>query len=255
MSWLSTGSAGPGYPGFRAGVLRVAPPMARQCILGRGAGGSSRRPDMPPDCYAIGEIPPLGVVPRRMLAQVIRPARYGDPRSAFQVEELEVPSLGPRDVLVLVMAAGVNYNNVWAACGEPVDVCKLHARFSEPTDFHVGGSDASGIVYAVGERVTRVKVGDPVVLHCGRWDPDAKEIRDGMDPTFHPSFHIWGYESNWGSFAQFTRVQELQCMPKWPHLTWEEAAAPTLVGATIYRMLHGWAPNAVRPGDPVLVWG
>lgn len=210
---------------------------------------------MRPDCFPIGELPPLGVVPRRMLAQVIRPSRFGEPRTAFQIEELEVPALGPKDVLVFVMAAGINYNNVWAAYGKPVDPCKLHARYGEPSDFHVGGSDASGIVYAVGEKVSRVRVGDHVVVHCGRWDADAPELAEGLDPTFHPSFHIWGYESNWGSFAQFTRVQELQCLPKWPHLTWEEAAAPTLVGATAYRMLHGWAPHTLKKGEPVLVWG
>ena len=35
----------------------------------------------------------------------------------------------------------------------------------------------------------------------------------------------------------------------------EEAAAPTLTGSTAYRMLHGWPPNTVQPGDVVLVWG
>jgi crotonyl-CoA carboxylase/reductase len=44
-------------------------------------------------------------------------------------------------------------------------------------------------------------------------------------------------------------------MPKAPHLTWEAAAAPTLVGATAYRMLHGWPPHEVSEGDAVLVWG
>jgi crotonyl-CoA carboxylase/reductase len=28
-----------------------------------------------------------------------------------------------------------------------------------------------------------------------------------------------------------------------------------LVGATAYRMLHGWPPNVVQPGEPVLIWG
>jgi crotonyl-CoA carboxylase/reductase len=50
-------------------------------------------------------------------------------------------------------------------------------------------------------------------------------------------------------------VQDHQCLPKPKHLTWEEAAAYMLVGATAYRMLHGWPPNVVGPGDPVLVWG
>jgi crotonyl-CoA carboxylase/reductase len=55
--------------------------------------------------------------------------------------------------------------------------------------------------------------------------------------------------------AQFTKVQAHQCLPKAEGLTWEEAAAPTLTGSTAYRMLHGWPPNTVQPGDVVLVWG
>jgi crotonyl-CoA carboxylase/reductase len=204
------------------------------------------------DVYEIGEIPPLGTIPARMHAQVIRPERFGEPRAAFEIEQIEVPDLGPGDALILVMAAGINYNNVWAARGVPVDVCRYHATFYEPTEFHVGGSDASGIVYAVGAEVTTVRVGDRVVIHCGQWDPQAAALED---PMFHPSFRIWGYESNWGSFAQFARVQAHQCLPKAPQLTWEQAAAPTLVGATAYRMLLGWPPHVVREGDPVLVWG
>ena len=207
---------------------------------------------MPKDLYEIGEIPPVGEVPARMYAQLIRPDRYGDPTDAFKVEDLEVPEIGPNDALVLVMAAGINYNNVWAARGIPVDVTKVHGKLGEPTEFHIGGSDASGVVYAVGENVGNVKVGDHVVVHCGQWDPEAD---DSPDPMFHDSFRIWGYESNWGSFAQFTKVQAHQCLPKADHLTWEEAAAPTLTGSTAYRMLHGWPPNTVQPGDVVLVWG
>jgi crotonyl-CoA carboxylase/reductase len=210
---------------------------------------------MPKDLYEIGEIPPVGEVPARMYAQVIRPERFGDPQKAFQVEDMEVPEIGPHDALVLVMAAGINYNNVWAALGIPVDVTKVHARFGEPDDFHIGGSDASGVVYAVGDQVSNVKVGDHVIVHCGQWDPDDPVAAAGGDPMFGPSFRIWGYESNWGSFAQFTKVQAHQCLPKAPQLTWEQAAAPTLVGATAYRMLHGWSPHDVREGDAVLVWG
>ena len=210
---------------------------------------------MPKDLYEIGEIPPIGEVPARMYAQLIRPERFGEPEKAFQVEEIEVPEVGPHDALVLVMAAGINYNNVWAARGVPVDVTRVHGKFGEPTEFHIGGSDASGVVYAVGDQVTNVTVGDHVVVHCGQWDPDDPVAAAGGDPMFGPTFRIWGYESNWGSFAQFTKVQAHQCLPKAPHLTWEQAAAPTLVGATAYRMLFGWPPHTVEEGDAVLVWG
>jgi crotonyl-CoA carboxylase/reductase len=207
------------------------------------------------DLYRIGDTPPLGHVPGRMHAQMIRPGRFGEPRDAFRIEEVPTPAPGPGEVLVLVMAAGINYNNVWAAKGIPIDVTKVHGRFGEPTDFHIGGSDASGVVWALGEGVTDLAVGDEVVVHCGQWDPDDPDVLAGADPGFAASFRIWGYESNWGSFAQFAKAQAHQCLPKAPHLSWEAAAAPTLVGATAWRMLMGWPPNTVREGDAVLVWG
>ncbi len=207
------------------------------------------------DLYPLGEAPPLGHVPEKMHAQVIRQSRFGQPNQAFQSEVIETPEIGPDDVLVYVMAAGVNYNNVWAGLGSPVDVIATRQKGGEPWDHHIGGSDASGIVWKTGSAVTSVRVGDEVVVHCGSWDVHAPEVLSGEDPMFSPSFRIWGYETTWGSFAQFTKVQAHQCMPKAKHLTWEAAAAPTLVGATAYRMLFGWPPHTVREGDVVLVWG
>jgi crotonyl-CoA carboxylase/reductase len=210
---------------------------------------------MAKDLYGVGEIPPVGEVPARMHAQLVRPDRYGDPEKAIQDEVIDVPEIGPHEALVMVMAAGVNFNNVWAARGVPVDVTKTQARWGEPTDFHIVGSDASGVVYSVGDQVTNVKVGDRVIVHAGQWDPDDPSAADGQDPGLADSFRVWGYDTCWGSFAQFCKVQAHQCLPKAERLSWEEAAAPTLTGATAYRMLFGWPPNTVREGDVVLVWG
>jgi len=211
------------------------------------------------ELYQLGETPPLGEVPPRMLAQVVRQDRFGEPTKAFKVEQVEVPSeLRPDEVLVWVMAAGINYNNVWAALGTPVDVIKSRqkdAYFPDPNPFHIGGSDASGIVWKVGSAVRSVKVGDEVVIHCGVWSQDDPAVKSGADPMFGASFRIWGYETSWGSFAQFTRVQAHQCLPKPKHLSWDAAAAYMLVGATAYRMLAAWPPHTVRPGDLVLIWG
>jgi crotonyl-CoA carboxylase/reductase len=211
------------------------------------------------DLYQLGETPPLGQVPARMIAQVIRPERFGEPTKAFQVEEVPVPAdLRPDEVLVWVMAAGINYNNVWAALGVPIDVTKARPKdpyFSDTSGFHIGGSDASGIVWKVGSAVKNVKVGDEVVIHCGMWSQDDAVVKAGGDPMFGPSFRIWGYETSWGSFAQFTRCQAHQCLPKPKQLSWDAAAAYMLVGATAYRMLAAWPPHTVQPGDVVLVWG
>ena len=207
------------------------------------------------DVYEIGQLPPIGQIPPKMHAMLVRPDRLGEPRGSIRDEVIDVPELAPRDVLVATMAAGVNFNNVWAARGVPIDVMKGQARWGEPTDFHIVGSDASGVVFAVGTEVTSVGVGDPVVIHPGQWDLDDPWVRAGRDPGLAGTFRVWGYDTCWGSMAQFTKVQEHQCLPKADHLTWEEAAAPTLTGGTAYRMLFGWPPHTVQPGDVVLVWG
>jgi crotonyl-CoA carboxylase/reductase len=210
---------------------------------------------MTKDLFDIGEIPEIGTVPARMHAQLVRAERFGEPRDSIKDEVIDVPEIGPNEALVMVMAAGVNFNNVWAARGVPIDVTKTQARWGEPTDFHIVGSDAAGIVYSVGRDVTNVNVGDRVVVHAGQWDVDDPWVVAGKDPGLAASFRVWGYDTCWGSFAQFTKVQAHQCLPKSEHLTWEEAAAPTLTGGTAYRMLHGWPPNTVSDGDVVLVWG
>jgi crotonyl-CoA carboxylase/reductase len=153
------------------------------------------------------------------------------------------------------MAAGVNYNNVWASLGKPVDVVAARMKAGAKEPFHIGGSDASGIVWAVGDGVTNIKVGDEVVVHCGVWDASDPWITGGGDPIVAPSNRIWGYETNWGSFAQYTLVQAHQCLPRPQQLSWAASAAYMLVGATAYRMLCGWPPHTVQPGDVVLIWG
>src|SRR5829696_5637792 len=158
----------------------------------------------PKDLYELGEIPPLGHVPEKMYAWAIRKERHGPPEEAMQVEVVPTWTIGDDEVLVLVMAAGVNYNGMWA----------------------------------VGSKVKRWKVGDEVVIHCNQDDGDDEECNGG-DPMFSPSQRIWGYETPDGSFAQFCRVQSRQLMVRPRHLTWEESACYTLTLATAYRMLFG----------------
>jgi crotonyl-CoA carboxylase/reductase len=191
-----------------------------------------------------------GVLPKTMAAWVIRPEREGEPVDAFQLEEIEVPEPGAFEVIVRVMAAGVNYNNVWAALGKPVSVFGYgdHPEYGH----HIGGSDASGIVWKVGEGVTRWKPGDEVVIHCNQASYEDPEVH-GLDPLAAPSQRIWGYETTWGSFAQFTKVQAQQLLPRPQNLTWEEAASYGLTYFTAYRMLLTQCD--LQAGHRVLIWG
>src|SRR3954453_6756061 len=188
-----------------------------------------------------GELPPT------MAAWVIRAEREGEPLDAFQLEEIGTPEPGAFEVTVRVMAAGVNFNNVWAALGQPVSVFSAHAE-----DHHIGGSDASGIVWKVGEGVTRWKPGDEVIVHCNQASYEDPEVH-GLDPLAAPSQRIWGYETTWGSFAQFTKVQAQQLLPKPKNLAWEEAACYGLTYFTAYRMLIDQCE--IQAGQKVLIWG
>jgi crotonyl-CoA carboxylase/reductase len=189
-----------------------------------------------------------GDLPPTMAAWVIRQEREGEPIDAFQVEEIEVPEPGAFEVIVRVMAAGVNFNNVWAALGKPVSVFRYHPE----CDHHIGGSDASGVVWKVGPGVTRWQPGDEVVLHCNQASYEDPEVH-GLDPLAAPSQQIWGYETSWGSFAQFTKVQAQQLLPKPKNLAWEEAASYGLTYFTAYRMLFNRVN--VQAGQRVLIWG
>jgi crotonyl-CoA carboxylase/reductase len=188
-----------------------------------------------------------GELPASMAAWVIREERFGEPLEAFQVEEIEVPEPGAFEVTVRVMAAGVNFNNVWAALGQPVSVFRYH-----PEDHHIGGSDGSGVVWKVGEGVTRWAPGDEVVMHCNQASYEDPEVH-GLDPLAAPSQQIWGYETSWGSFAQFCKVQAQQLLPKPAALTWAEAASYGLTYFTAYRMLMDQAE--LQSGHRVLIWG
>src|SRR5438034_4361509 len=189
-----------------------------------------------------------GQLPPTMAAWVIRQEREGEPLDAFQVEEIEVPEPGAFEVIVRVMAAGVNFNNVWAALGKPVSVFRYHPE----CDHHIGGSDASGVVWKVGPGVTRWKPGDEVVVHCNQASYEDPEVH-GLDPLAAPSQMIWGYETTWGSFAQFTKVQAQQLLPKPAALSWEEAASYGLVYFTAYRMLI--TRCKLQAGHRVMIWG
>jgi crotonyl-CoA carboxylase/reductase len=182
-----------------------------------------------------------------MRAWVIRPERLGDPEQAMQLEQIEVPEPGPGEVLVRVMAAGVNYNGVWAAMGLPVSIFR-YTGF----DFHIAGSDASGVVERVGAGVTRWKPGDEVVIHCNQSCGECPEC-NGLDPMACSQQKIWAYETNWGSFAEYCKVQSQQLLPKPPQLTWEQAASYGLTYFTAYRMLVDQA--GIEAGQNVLVWG
>jgi crotonyl-CoA carboxylase/reductase len=187
-------------------------------------------------------------LPRDMQAWVVREERHGAPADAMKLETVPVPEPGVGEVIVRVKAAGINYNHLWACWGKPVPVSGLHP--GEP--LHIGGSDAAGVVVAVGEGVKYVTVGQEVITHpnqsCGQC-----AACNGLEPLSCLHQKAWGFETSWGSFGQYARVQAQQLLPKPRNLSWEEAACFGLKLFTAYRML--FVSCDIKPDDRVLIWG
>jgi enoyl reductase len=98
---------------------------------------------------------PVATGPDRGVARAVRIRAYGGPE-VLEVVDVPRPVPGPGEVLVEVRAAGVN----------PVDwKTRLGQRSSSPLDAPRGlGSDAAGVVVAVGDGVSARSVGDEVVV-------------------------------------------------------------------------------------------
>ena len=99
--------------------------------------------------------------------------------------------------------------------------------------------------------VTNWKPGDEVVIHCNQASYEDVEVH-GLDPMAAPSQRIWGYETTWGSFAQFTKVQAQQLLPKPENLSWVDCSAYGLTYFTAYRMLMNRAKIQAGPQRPDL---
>jgi crotonyl-CoA reductase len=184
-----------------------------------------------------------------------------DPRKSLHVTEVPVPELAPDEAYVAVMASAINFNTVWTSIFEPLPTFGFLDRLGKESawgarhalDYHVVGSDASGVVIRVGSAVRNWRTGDRVVIHCNYVDDQDPSAHD--DSMLASNQRIWGFETNFGGLADLTVVKANQIMPKATHLTWEEAAVPALCNSTAYRMIVSRNGAAMKQGDRVLVWG
>jgi crotonyl-CoA reductase len=184
-----------------------------------------------------------------------------DPRKSLHVGEIATPEIAPDEVYVAVMASAINFNTVWTSIFEPLSTFGFLDRLARESewaarhqqDFHVVGSDGSGVVLRVGSAVRNWKPGDRVTIHCNSVDDQDPTAHD--DSMLAANQRIWGFETNYGGLAELSVVKANQLMPKPAHLSWEEAAVNALCASTSYRMLVGRHAARMKQGDTVFIWG
>lgn len=142
--------------------------------------------------------------------------KYG--KSGLAATESTEPTVGPRDVLVRVCAAGVNPLDKMIRNGE----FKLLLGYKKP---FVLGHDVAGIITQIGTSVQTFKVGDEIYARP----------RD---------LHI-------GAFAEYIAIDISDIALKPRSLTMEQAAAVPLVALASWQALNDLA--RVKPGQKVLI--
>ncbi|HVP54920.1 MAG TPA: alcohol dehydrogenase AdhP [Candidatus Eisenbacteria bacterium] len=176
-------------------------------------------------------------MPRTMKAAVVK--KFGEP---LVVQEVPVPTPGPGQALVEIVASGVCHTDLHAADGDwPV----------KPTLPFIPGHEGAGTVVALGPGVTHLKNGDRVGvawLHsaCGHcefclsgWETLCKEQKNS------------GYSVN-GGFAQYA-VAEADYLGRIPNnLSFVDAAPILCAGVTTYK---GLKETDTRPGQWVVISG
>lgn len=168
-----------------------------------------------------------------------------DPRQVVKIEDIDIPKPKSNGVLMKVEAASYNYNDLWGIWGEPIKIPMPH----------ISGSDAAGTVVEVGDNVTtHIKVGDRVVVHPNLTCRVCNECTDGKEYDCR-SRMVWGFQTGplWGAFAQYTHMPEVNLVKLPDNVSFNDAAAISMVGMTAWQMLVTRAN--IHPGQTVLIMG
>jgi NADPH:quinone reductase-like Zn-dependent oxidoreductase len=167
--------------------------------------------------------------------------KHGGPE-VLHYTDVEEPKISATEVLVRIRACALNHLDLWVRRGMP------GIQIPMP---HIPGSDISGEVAAVGELITRVKVGQRVLLVPGVTCGQCIHCVGGQDNLCR-RYTNFGYMID-GGCAEYVKSPEVNVIPIPGDLSFEEAAAVPLVFLTAWHMLV--ARVNLRPGDDVLVLG
>ncbi|QBD83362.1 NADP-dependent oxidoreductase [Ktedonosporobacter rubrisoli] len=154
--------------------------------------------------------------------KAIRIHRSGGPE-VLQYEEVPRPVAGPGEVLMRIYAAGMNAADWRARAGFPDVPEHLRPNLPKPS---IPGSDASGIIEAVGPDVTEFQVGDAV-------------------------FGMLRFPQTGRTYAEYTTAPMADLAPKPAGITHIQAAALPMAGLTVWQFLY----QDLAAGQSVLING
>jgi zinc-binding alcohol dehydrogenase/oxidoreductase len=165
----------------------------------------------------------------------VRAAFFKEKNQPLRIQPIEKQVPIKDQVLIRIKSAALNHRDVW--------ICK-----EQSTPIEKGvilGSDASGVVEAIGEEVDESLIGMEVIVN--------PSMEWGNNPAVQgDSFKILGFPDN-GTFSDYLLISKKYVFEKPDHLTFDEAAAIPLSALTAYRALFTKA--RIRPNEKILITG
>lgn len=180
-------------------------------------------------------------------------------KDVLQLSEINLPEIKDNESLIKIDSCGLNFNSVWSCKFYPVDPFSLvngHVRRNQNDRSHIQeyfipGSDACGKIVKIKDN-KEFKEGDEVVIHCAVIDDFDLKLKD---PMLSKTQSVWGYETNFGAFAEYTIVKNSQLLKKPKILNSEICGSYMLTLGTAYRMLLSKNGAQLKSGETCLIWG
>jgi len=169
--------------------------------------------------------------------RAIRMIEAGKP---LELQEISIPNIGEKDVLVRVHAAGICHSDAHYRAGRS-------AMGMMPITL---GHEVAGVVEKIGTQVTNVKMEDRVCLHYNITCGDCYWCSTGNE-QFCNSVKMLGHHVD-GGYAEYIAVPARNAIPLPDEISFEEGATLMCASATAFHALH---KGRVKAGETVAVFG
>jgi 2-desacetyl-2-hydroxyethyl bacteriochlorophyllide A dehydrogenase len=169
----------------------------------------------------------------------MKAVRLIEPGQPLEMQDIPVPAVGPRDVLVRIKAAGICHSDVHYRAGV------------SPVNYPLTlGHEVAGVIEQIGPQVGNVQVGDRVCLHymvtCG----DCVYCIIGSE-QFCTSGQMLGYHRD-GGYAEYIVLPARSAFPLPDEIPFEQGAIMMCSSATSF---HALRKGRVKAGESVAVFG
>ncbi len=170
----------------------------------------------------------------------MKAARLVEVGKPLEMHDIPIPSVGERDVLVRVRAAGICHSDAHYRAGRAT---------VRPLPMTLG-HEVAGVIEAVGKLAKRAGVGQRVCLHYNITCGDCYYCTTGND-QFCDSCLMLGHYTN-GGYAEYIAVPERNVVPLPDEIPFEQGATLMCASATSF---HALRKSRLRAGESAAIFG